>query len=158
MRPNGLLTFNRRSIPLLNPTTIFGILFLLALFFIKTNGENGIGYAILSILIICIIPTLAKKTLSSVIIDQEKRTITLIINQWGWLNKEVLFPITEIRITFKTEIKMGSINRKVFRLFHKKKQVIAIHSIAGGWEPEILEKMHAIVDELNNNQTELIRK
>lgn len=130
MQPNNLLTFHRRSAPLLTPAIIFGMLFLLSIFFIKTGEENGIGHSILLIIVILLFPHYQKK--SHIRNNRSgRRLIRVTVNQWGWINKKALFPIAEIKITFKTEIKMGSINRKIFRLFHKKKQVVAIHSIAG---------------------------
>jgi hypothetical protein len=158
MKDTKLVTFERRGGSLLNPLGIAAIAFILIMGMLAAGYKNPrFLYLILPVMILLILPELAKKGLVSVRLDGTTGDITIVLDKWGRVYKKLVLPIASLDVSFKDELTSRAGKRKVLRLFHKK-QLIASAEAVDGWETETLEQLATAINELKNQETQSDKK
>lgn len=158
MQGDEEVKFHRRNGPLLNPGMIFTILFVSILFFVQVGKDHSFIFVLISAVIlqlmVLVIPVLANYSLATLLIDKGKFSVTLVMDKWIWINKEEQFSIQDIKISFKEEVRVKGMKRRIFRFFYQDKLVIEVYPSTSGWQTEELEKAMAIIAELQERLIE----
>lgn len=146
MRSENLINFERRSGTLSSPSGIAATILIVILGVVAMGDKFSLAFLILFIVILVILPVLAKKSLVSVALDENNKQVIIVLNRWGRVYKELVIPVASLDVTFK-DVRGKTGKRKVLQLFHKKAQ-IAYATAADGWETETLEKLAAAINAL----------
>lgn len=158
MRGDNELVFHRANGPLLNPGMIFTLLFVGVLFFVRAGKEESFTFVLISVIIalalILVIPVLANYSLAALLVDKNNSTVTLVKNKWIWMNKEEQFNFSGIKITFKEEVRVKGMKRRIFRFFYENKLIVEVYPPTSGWQTEELEKAMSIIAELQEKLIE----
>lgn len=146
MGDKTLITFERRSGILSSPLGIAAMILIFLLGVVAMGDKFSLAFLILFIVVLVILPVLAKKSLVSVALDENNKQVIIVLNRWGRVYKELVIPVASLDVLFK-DVRGKSGKTKVLQLFHKKAQ-IAYATAADGWETDTLEKLAAAINEL----------
>lgn len=146
MRDKNLITFERRSGVLSSPLGITAMILICILGVVAMGDKFSPVFLILFIVVLVILPVLAKKSLVSVALDENNKQVIIVLNRWGRVYKELVTPVASLDVIFK-DVRGKTGKRKVLQIFHKKAQ-IAYATAADGWETETLEKLAAAINAL----------
>ncbi|PSL28257.1 hypothetical protein CLV42_108176 [Chitinophaga ginsengisoli] len=149
MENENLIAFEKRSGLFLNPLTIAVTILIFALGVWAMGNKFHFGMLVLPVLLVVILPGLAKKTLTSVVLDTVSGECVLVLNKWGRLHKRITIPVSDLRASYKDELSMKGMKRKVLRLFHEKQLIVAVFN-GEGWHEDTLERIAASISELKS--------
>lgn len=151
MKNENLITFEKKSGLFLNPVKLVVtiVIFIIGIFAMGDNFQ--LGMLVLPVIFIVILPELARKTLGSVVLDQTNQESIIILNRWGGVHKRITMPIVDLNVSYKDELSMKGIKRKVLRLFHKKILIITVFN-GEGWDAESLERIAVTICELKETK------
>ncbi|SHN44004.1 hypothetical protein [Chitinophaga sp. CF418] len=150
MRNENLIAFEKRSGLFLNPVNIAATILVFIIGILGMGDKFQLGMLVLPVILVVILPGLAKKSLESVVLDPTNGEGVIVLNRWGRVHKRIKIPIVDLNVSYKDELSMKGIKRKVLRLFHKKLLIAAVFS-GEGWDAESLEGMAAAINELKGS-------
>jgi hypothetical protein len=146
MRDKTLITFERRSGILSSPLGIAAMILFFILGVVGMGDKFSLAFLLLFVVVLVILPVLAKKSLVSVSLDENNKQVIIVLNRWGRVYKELVISIASLDVLFK-DVRTGTGKRKVLQLFHNKTQIASATDI-DGWETETLEKLAAAINGL----------
>jgi len=154
MENENLITFEKRSGLFLNPLKIAVTILIFIMGILAMGDKFHFAMLILPVLLIVILPELAKNTLTSVVLDTAREECILVLNKWGRFHKRITIPVSDLHASYKDELSVKGIKRKVLRFFHKKQPIVAVFS-GEGWDDDTLERIVAGINEVKNKSSNL---